>query len=114
MTKGTYLVIGLILLGIGFYAYQRGEQTIKEIESLNVFNFPISQYLMQVSPELKSNYNLAQAFYVGGSILMIFGVISIIVSIIPEPKKDKEPSKKENEDAETNKTKDEEGIKVIK
>ena len=70
--------IGIILIIVGIFLFFHGNSTIHEIESYDIYGLPISDFFMLLSPDLKSQYELAQTMKVVG---FGFGVVGLVVCI---------------------------------
>lgn len=75
------VVIGIILLISGLLLYVTGNEIIAQIEAYNVGGIPISEFIMFVRPDIKKQYEMAQAFIIVGGILGVIGFLVCISGI---------------------------------
>jgi|GEM_PF-3917852 len=87
--RGGILAAGIILLILGIFFYYMGNNAInsgnakiEEINKLNIYNLPISDVLMLLSPDLQALYSSGVQDIQSGQQLNMFGVIFGMVGLI--------------------------------
>jgi uncharacterized membrane protein len=92
--KKELLASGIIVLCVGIVIFFVGYSMVSEITTYDVEGIPISEWLMELSPSLRQQYERGQFYMQSGGILVIIGLISCIVFAIQSCKKSEEESMK--------------------